>query len=75
MNKKPAHQTHHKLCQRITELNKIDACLHSLSHKQAVCKFSFFFFSFGEHFVLRHANCFLQLLILEFTEYMSVDLL
>lgn len=43
MNKKPADQTHHKLCQRITELNKIDACLHSSSHKQAVYEFSFFF--------------------------------
>lgn len=42
MNEKPADQTHDKLCQRISELNKIDVCLHSSSHKQAVCEFSFF---------------------------------
>lgn len=42
MNKKHADQTHHKLCQRISKLNKIDVCLHSSSHKQAVYEFDFF---------------------------------
>lgn len=46
MNKKHADQTHHKLCQRISKLNKIDVCLHSSSHKQAVYEFDFFGFFF-----------------------------
>lgn len=49
MNKKPADQTPHKLCQRISKLNKIDVCLHSSSHKQAVYEFSFFFFFLAEN--------------------------
>lgn len=59
MNEKPADQTHDKLCQRISELNKIDVCLHSSSHKQAVCEFSFF--PYREHFILQCVNCFLFL--------------
>lgn len=46
MKEKPADQTHHKLCQKINKLNKIDLCLHSSGHKQAVYELLFVFGGF-----------------------------